>query len=147
MFWVILLALVAAGWLLVARARANAAAPRRSVEPAHRQGHSGEDEPWPDGYDLAVVGESHYQDALRRIAGPGAVRHYCGAMLIPEPKNPHDNMAVAVMAVGRRVGYLSREDARAYRDGFCLEKTPCEAVIVGGGPGKPSLGIWLDFEL
>ena len=94
-----------------------------------------------------MVGESHYQDALRRIAGPGAVRHYCGAMLIPEPKNPHDNMAVAVMAVGRRVGYLSREDARAYRDGFGLEKTPCEAVIVGGGPGKPSLGIWLDFEL
>ena len=108
MFWVILLALVAAGWLLVARARANAAAPRRSVEPVHRQDFSGEDEPWPDGYDLAVVGESHYQDALRRIAGPGAVRHYCGAMLIPEPKNPHDNMAVAVMAVGRRVGYLSR---------------------------------------
>ncbi len=43
-----------------------------------------------------VAGESHYQDALRAIAGDGEVRHDAEAHLIPEPENEYDPNAIRV---------------------------------------------------
>lgn len=95
-------------------------------------------------FDVEVVGESHYQRALRQIAGAGEVRRYCAAELVPEDENPHDDKAVAVFIGGEQVGYLSRSDARAFRRRYRGVVGYCEAVIVGGGKGKNSLGVWLD---
>ena len=69
-------------------------------------------------YDVDVVGESFYQPALDEIAGgrttEGCVKREHVAALVPEPQNPYDKQAVAVLIEGRLVGHLSREDARAY---------------------------------
>ncbi len=71
----------------------------------------------PDDGFLAVVGESHCQDALE------ATREVCThefegrpaftAALVPEPDNPYDENAVAVWGPRGRLGYLSRDDARS----------------------------------
>jgi len=118
---------------------------RRSRSPnsqfAHLRGGSG-------GFEIEVVGESHYLDALREIAGPGEVRKECEARLWMEHDNPHDSKAVAVFIDGRQVGYLNRRDARRYR----AQVEPqgnivgiCPAVIIGGGTGRENLGVWLDL--
>jgi Ftsk gamma domain len=69
-------------------------------------------------YGVDVVGESFYQPALDEIAGgrttEGCVNREHVAALVPEPQNPYDKQAVAVLIEGRLVGHLSREDARAY---------------------------------
>ena len=68
---------------------------------------------------LAIVGESHYQEALEAICGPrsdeGEDRRL-EARLVLEDDNPHDSMAVRVDIQGLTVGYLSREHARQYRN-------------------------------
>ena len=72
-------------------------------------------------HDLEVVGESHYQDALWRVAGGRTterVRVETQAMLVREPDNPYDANAIAVWIEGSTVGYLCRDDARAYRPGL-----------------------------
>lgn len=101
---------------------------------------------------IAVRGESRYQEALRAIAGSGElpVRKEVRARLVPEPSNPYDYNAIQVRIEGRLVGYLSREDARAYAPAFARrENRPitCPAVIVGGGSTKDgwrkSFGVWL----
>ena len=61
-----------------------------------------------------VAGESHYQEALRAIAGPGDVRHDTEAHLIPEPENEYDPNAVRVEIDGHKVGYLPRDLAPAW---------------------------------
>jgi HIRAN domain len=68
-------------------------------------------------HDLEVVGESHYQDALWRVAGgrrTERVRVETQAMLVREPDNPHDANAISVRIDGATVGYLCRDDARSY---------------------------------
>lgn len=99
-------------------------------------------------FDVEVVGESHYQDALLRVAGSGEVRHPCEARLVLEDGNPYDSQAVRVEIGGRTVGYLSRVDARRYRARVTDKglDVSCSAVIVGGGKGR-SLGVWLDLPL
>src|SRR5437762_1943057 len=67
-----------------------------------------------DGY-CAVVGESHYQDALLATsticeAGPEG-RPTFTAVLIAEPQNPYDPNAIAIYSPHGTLGYLSREDA------------------------------------
>lgn len=66
--------------------------------------------------DLDVVGESHYQRALARIAGPKTEEGYCLPVQIElrrEPTNPHDKNAVQCLINGELVGYINREGARA----------------------------------
>jgi len=101
---------------------------------------------------IAVRGESRYQDALRAIAGSGEqpVRKYVRARLVPEPSNRYDHNSIQVRIQGHLVGYLSREDARAYAPAFARrENRPinCAAVIVGGGPTRDgrrkAFGVWL----
>ena len=114
--------------------------------------------------DLEVVGESNYQDALWRVAGGRTterVRVETEAMLVREPDNPHDANAVSVRIDGSTVGYLCRDDARAYLPGLLeLEaryraRISLTGVVVGGGirhDGPGMLGVWLshdpvDFDL
>lgn len=107
-----------------------------------------------DGY-CAVVGESHYQDVLlvtkgACTAGPGD-RPTFTAALIAEPDNPYDPDAIAVYSPEGKVGYLSRDDAPAYR--LVLEEVArlgyhggaCEAYLTGGEPDKPSFGVVLQL--
>ncbi|WP_395706830.1 hypothetical protein [Casimicrobium huifangae] len=95
-----------------------------------------------------IVGEASYQRALRKIAGEGKVRHECTAIIYLEDENPHDNKAVRVDIDGHTVGYFSRADARRYRKQIAKHgpiTSECDALILGGGKGKPSLGVWLDL--
>lgn len=73
-----------------------------------------------------VVGEGSYQGTLEQIGGgrtvDGMRNRDHTALLIPEPTNPYDPNAVRVILIpstpgvpAGRIGYLSREDAVAYR--------------------------------
>jgi hypothetical protein len=114
---------------------------------------------YPGDETLEVVGESHYQEALWQIVGgrnPDPVRHETYAVLVPDLSNGYDPNAVEVRINGILVGYLSREDAAAYRPGLLrLMETSADhhvalhAVIVGGGPrpdGIGYLGVFLDHD-
>lgn len=104
---------------------------------------------------LDVVGESHYQDVLWLLVGDrssSAVRHAVYAVLVPESSNPHDPNAVSVQINGQVVGYLSRQDAVSYRPGLLalMQSGNCyvalEGFIIGGGPGRASLGVFLNHD-
>lgn len=61
-----------------------------------------------------VVGTSHYQDALRKVAGKKTkegVDVATIAALVPHPSNPHDRNAVSVQVDGNIIGYLSADYA------------------------------------
>ena len=107
-------------------------------------------------FGLSAVGESNYQPALEEIAGgktPRGVDKIVDAELVLEDDNPHDPQAVAVLVQRRKVGYLSRADARRfrgelephYRTGM---KIRCKARIRGGwdrgGGDSGHFGVWLD---
>jgi hypothetical protein len=107
-------------------------------------------------YAVAIVGESHYQDALESICGrteASADLHYV-AQVILEDDNPYDDKAVRVEIQNKKVGYLSRQDARAYRRWLAKEHPGvdiicCEANVRGGwdrGRGdRGHFGVWLDL--
>jgi hypothetical protein len=108
-------------------------------------------------YFTDVVGESHYQPWIERVVGGRtgeSAEHYTDADLVLEDANPHDPKAVRVDVHGGTVGYLSREDARAYRrwvtatHGRPMGAT-CPAVIVGGwdrgGGDRGHFGVKLDL--
>ena len=84
---------------------------------------------------MEIVGESHYQAALERLAGgrtEEGVDVPVRAFFTPEPENPHDPNAVAVTVSGERVGYLSRPSAAVYRGKLGTAVSSCEGRIVGG---------------
>lgn len=105
-----------------------------------------------EGY-CAVVGESHYQDALRAtstICTPGPEgRPTFTAVLVAEPDNPYDENAIAIHSAEGKLGHLSRDNALAYRQvmetvaqlGF--QGAACEAYLTGGQSDKPSFGVVL----
>lgn len=113
--------------------------------------------PGPGDFAIDVVGESRYQNALEIAAG-GRTEDGCekivNAVLVLEDSNPHDPKAVHVLIGGRVCGYLSREDARAYRTQLKKAGHPritasCKAVIVGGwdrgGGDRGHFGVRLDL--
>jgi hypothetical protein len=105
-----------------------------------------------DGY-CEVVGESHYQEALRQTAAistPGEHgRRSFTAVLAAEPSNPYDPNAIAVFSPRGKIGYLSRDCALDYAEVFAEIKRRgyqgggCQAYLIGGEPGKPSYGVTL----
>ena len=109
--------------------------------------------PGPGLFDVEVVGESHYQRNIERIAGPlsdDGIRAEFVADIILEKDNPHDPNAVRVDIAGLTVGHLSRNDAPAIRaalkpagikSGMSVQ---VKAVIVGGRTGQ-NFGVWLDI--
>ena len=117
----------------------------------------------PKGHDVAVVGESFRQDALRNAARangleagvrPSDVGKPLQGVLVREPENPHDSKAVKVGLIvnGRfeHVGYLPRESAAAFNPvmrGFeklGIAYLACEANLIGGSKGL-SFGVLLNI--
>jgi hypothetical protein len=111
----------------------------------------------PGTFEVEVVGESHYQDALERICGgrsEDGAEKYCRATLILDDSNPYDKKAVRIDVDGATVGYLSREGAGVYRQrlkeaGHPRLRGTCDAVIRGGwdrGNGDTgNFGVRLDL--
>jgi hypothetical protein len=107
------------------------------------------------GYTIGIVRESYRQTALRAIAGDelreGKLVHFV-AMLTREPENIYDPNAIRINAQGGdQLGYLSREDAIAYREVLIAvsaqsAQAVCSAKLVGGTPTKPSIGVVLDLR-
>jgi hypothetical protein len=115
--------------------------------------------PGPGDFVVEVVGVSNYQDAIERAAG-GRSENGCekvvDAVLILEDSNPHDRNAVQVMIGGCVCGYLSRRNARMYRQqlrdaGYSTITARCRAKIVGGWDRGPNdrghFGIRLDLPV
>jgi len=100
--------------------------------------------------DLEVVGESHYQEALRAAAGP-ASRVEVTAVLYAEIGSPYDANAISVWVQGRKVGYLSREDAAVVRPGLLRlqdqlgSRIALRGDIVAGGP-VGTMGLFLNWD-
>lgn len=92
------------------------------------------------GFSQETVGESFYQPALDTLCGGKCEEgheHECRAILQPEPDNPHDDQAVAVLVRGRKVAHLARADARKFRVQMANLGSPgdggeCAAIITGG---------------
>jgi hypothetical protein len=102
---------------------------------------------------VQVVGESQYQDTLQQLsalfATIGRAERNLVVKLVPEPDNPYDGNAVAVVTEGdATVGYLSRAVAKSYQKHLMRQPSvvTCPAKLTGGEPGKPSIGVVLDFE-
>lgn len=107
-------------------------------------------------YSADIVGESNYQDALMRICGgkkEESAESKQTAVLVLEDSNPYDDKAVKILIEGHCVGYLSRADARRFRQfvkgqGFTDIHYAAKARIVGGwkrGNDEGSFGVKLDL--
>jgi HIRAN domain len=111
------------------------------------------------GFRLMVVGEASYQDNIEQICGgrtTESVDRMETAHLILENSNPYDRNAVSVEINGLKVGYLNREDAKAYRTYLESKGQPnaigtCHANIRGGWKRSKKeqghFGVRLDFDL
>ncbi|CCF83604.1 HIRAN domain-containing protein [Nitrolancea hollandica] len=106
--------------------------------------------------DVYVVGESFYQDELKSLVQKALKdnsncdphRVETVAILAPEPRNKHDPNAVQVKIDGKRIGYLSREDAEHYQPSLVrlakkLRTIACNGIIVGGREEGHSYGVVL----
>lgn len=116
---------------------------------------------WPSvgNFDLEVVGESNYQNSLKKISGNATETRFLPAftaILFLENNNKFDKMAVRVDIDEMTVGYLSREDAREYRKllkrkGIAGKATSCDAALTGGfikdDGTRASYGVCLDIDL
>jgi HIRAN domain len=112
----------------------------------------------PGGKAVQVVGESYYQDALDAICGGKCEEGHqlmCRAELRPEPDNDYDKRAVGVYVDGRKVGHLSRADAKMRQSKLLAlhsqgKRPMCGALISGGwfrGRGDEGhYGIRLDLD-
>ncbi len=85
-------------------------------------------------YAVPIVGELYHQDVLKQICGGLSEPMKCKASLAFEDANPRDPGAVRVDIEGNKVGYLSREMARIYREIMLAEGYPqavgqCEAIV------------------
>ena len=104
------------------------------------------------GWRLEVVGESYRQDAIRSAAESSAIslggRTPVQAVLRPEPDNPHDQNAIAVMVGRWHVGYIGREDAAILRPGLwrLMEQRSAPIALEGVITGQPTLGVFLSFD-
>ncbi|HYI15050.1 MAG TPA: hypothetical protein VEX37_06645 [Thermomicrobiales bacterium] len=103
-----------------------------------------------------AVGEASYQEELQEVvdqhggSNADGVKIEVHVALIPEPSNRHDRNAVSIQMEGRKVAYLSREDAIDYQEvirHLARRKRfgACRAFIFGGSRDKPSYGVFLDL--
>lgn len=109
---------------------------------------------------LDIVGEGRYQDEIRKVAGPsgdrGVANPNATAIVMREPTNPADPNAVVAYLMGSdgrhtgKAGYLSRENALAYRPVFELiapSSIIADAFLTGGwdrgGGDRGSIGVRL----
>jgi len=140
--------------LPVARRLNEAQPPSFEVPPGLRVNLDG-----PGTFALAIVGESHYEEALEAICGsrkPEGEDRRTEAQLVLESDNPYDPLAVRVVIAGLTVGYLDRETARSYRKalaatGYTHANAWCNARIRGGWDhgedDRGHYGVWLDLPM
>ena len=118
----------------------------------------------PSEYSISITGESNYQKAIRDVIFyKEMVDRYdleykddkLTAELILEDKNKYDpGNAVRVDIEGKTVGYLARQDARAYRKELArLELTEepctCNAAVFGKREDfgmMMKFGVWLSID-
>jgi hypothetical protein len=87
---------------------------------------------------FTIVGVSHYQNDISSIVRGKTEKghkHYCAALLSPEPTNPDERKAIIVTIRNRTVGYLSRSHCDEFRNALQESGYPaaaCEALICGG---------------
>lgn len=130
-------------------------------EPPSQDAQSATDTRWVEDVErfgdirVDVVGESHYQSAIRAACDwkPGAdTLFHCMAELIPEPTNPYDRNAIKVTIDGACVGHLSRQDAvtlgPAVRKAIKHQGSGmCRAVIAGrANSDTDNLGVFLHLD-
>lgn len=86
---------------------------------------------WP-GVDL--VGESYSRADIAALVqnGVAPTLAFLALTLFPEPDNPHDPNAVAVLHRDVKLGHLSRDHALAYRRAAGISPSTCDGVITGG---------------
>jgi hypothetical protein len=100
----------------------------------------------PRGY-IGVVGESHYQDALRSLMAMAQPNRIVTVGVVREPDNPFDSKAIRVFdpATGKTLGYLPRGTTGFVR---LLKEHGIErhAELTGGTPEKPSIGLVLHLR-
>lgn len=109
-------------------------------------------------FNFEIVGESSYQDALRRARTSakkedGRGRAVVTVVLRREPSNRYDANAIAVVQPEYGcIGYVPRDTALVLRPYFqSLEQAGlggavCEAVLVGGDGTRSSIGAYLNFR-
>ena len=107
---------------------------------------------------MGVVGESHYQSALRAIRrelkeeiedyDPDYDELEFTATLVPEPDNPHDPNAVRVCGPeGETLGYLDKTVAKEKSRSFAITgPLKCEAELRGGTREKRKIGVVLEWD-
>lgn len=102
-------------------------------------------------YSQPIVGESHYQNALKKLVKTYPARFIDRVELHLQDDNKYDSNAVAVLVDDKTIGYLSREDALKYRRHLEALGHPnavgvCAGKLIGGGAGR-SYGFILDLDL
>jgi hypothetical protein len=135
---------------LMAARRGEAPPPKKKPTRRSRRRETDEGRVDPESgstFEVAAVGESHYQDALRDAAAGRPSPARCDVALVPEDTNEYDANAVRVDVRGDCVGYLSRSHAVLYRRRYSGRSISCKGLLCGGDAGRPSIGIWLDVEL
>lgn len=103
-------------------------------------------------FQIEVVGESHYRENLRKVAGScedDAVDVVKTAYLVPEPRNAHDANAVRVDVDQLTVGYLTRPAAAQLSP--VLRKLELVAVQtqarISAFEGADNYSVWVDGSI
>ena len=110
----------------------------------------------PDEFNVAVVGVSYYQEALKNICGnkcDEGVELFFQAKIVPYDDNPYDAHAVRIEICGETVGHLSRTNARVWRSKMIednhsgIMKCPAKIVWDRSHVTEGSYGLRLDLDL
>ncbi|EYD78074.1 hypothetical protein Rumeso_00336 [Rubellimicrobium mesophilum DSM 19309] len=156
---------VAGAQVEAAPAPAKARAPRRPWFPGRLGDFPGKPRLAGDGaYGLEVVVEAFSQDVLDALFGPrtnemGGGDTFCVGELLPEDRDIYSAGAVAVYVSSLKVGSLSRDDARHFREaaaraGIAGQSVDVDLLVTKGwrrrdgeeGPYRVSLDARLPFE-
>lgn len=102
---------------------------------------------------IGVAGESFHQDTLEQLdelfRGIARADRSFTVRLVPEPTNPHDPHAVAVVTEGQApIGYLPQEVARDFHALLAAQPAPVSvpAQLTGGDDQRPTIGVTLNFS-
>jgi hypothetical protein len=113
----------------------------RSLKPTPSHGQAKNREP--QGYPVGLVGESHYQPAIRKLSVGDPVQ------IMAEPTNPYDPEAIVVRSkLGQVIGYIPRRSFLMRL--FYQEKADCSAVVLNitkAESGPSLLGVVVDVTI
>ncbi len=113
------------------------------------------------GFDVEVVGESHYQDALAQVCGGRGVesaQYDCTAVLRAEPTNPYDPNAIrietpaawSVTSIGTPPRRSNRPPIGWQRPAMSVRAMPLSwgaGIAVKGTPARSAFAsIWASTE-